>query len=143
MRITKADASHLPGINLLMAPFFQVTIGPEHLGNDSIALVLVVDDQVKGFIWAGLLAGGTEAYIQHYVVDKSLHGKHIGAFMAIEIAERLIDVGIKRAFAHIEDQNLYGINSLTRCLQVGGTLSQSTFKFIEFNPSQVSSIIRK
>lgn len=80
--IKRARPSHLNGINTLLERNGLLPITIDKIYKDSVAIVACMGESVVGFIWLGLMARQTMAYIDHFVVHEDFSGYGVGHALA-------------------------------------------------------------
>lgn len=143
MRIEASNYSQINEINELIQLNHDSLLTEDYLiSDDSIALSLVDEfDKVVGFIWAGLMANRTVAYLDYFVIHPEYRKTKYSLLLVAELTKRLIDGGVQRAISHVEEQNEYAMASAIRQFQFGGQLDSRTFKKFNFYPETTKQAI--
>lgn len=137
MHITHAVPAHLNQINGLLSQNYSLQLTDDHLGSDTLSLVLLNNEKVVGFVQAALMFNKTEAYIDNFVIHPEHQGKQHSVFLLVELAQQLLKLGVKRAWSVVEEQNHFGFAAAVRNFQLGGVMNPSTYKLFNYYPEGV------
>lgn len=99
--VSKAKLGDLPGIRQLMLSHGKFTVDAGHLHYKDLSLVASIDGKIIGFLWLGLMAKGTLAYIDKFCVDPEYAHHKIGSLLAQEAFKHCLQRGVKECFGVI------------------------------------------
>lgn len=136
--IRPAALPDLPGIQKLFSFYEFSPIGEEIL--DDCAFVVEIEREILGFIWAGLMARGTVAYVDHFLIHPSLSRSGTGRNLCKTMVEELHARGCKIVLAHVL-QDRFSFKSLKSCIGVGMQLdARPQFQLIGNVPNMIEVI---
>lgn len=101
--IRRATDQDLPGINRLTHRYRLEPVRSEFINNRDICLVADVGGQIRGYIWAGLMARNTFAYVCGFAVDPEFTGSGIGTQLSRELLRVARMKGVKSFVATVEN----------------------------------------
>lgn len=137
MIIKSAKLEDLPAIQYLMQIYGKMVVGPEHLNKRDIAVQARNDSgELIGFIWCGLMAKNTLAYVDSFVVHPTLAGKGVGTALLLELQKRLSRAGVVKVFGAIKQDEFHD-KSAMNCLKMGMGADNTphTIVFVELQKS--------
>lgn len=91
----------LQGIHRLQDIYGHALLSKEHINRRDVAVVAEDDGMVVGFMYAGLMAQGTVAHIDHVMVDPDYRGKGVVQRMYRKAIWVGYKKGVKEAIGYI------------------------------------------
>lgn len=96
-----------------------MSVGPEHLNKKDIALQARLESgELIGFLYCGLMANNTIAYIDKVAIDPSHTGKGVINAMYKELFKIAYSKGVKSVFGFIRHDE-YHLKSCKAALRMG------------------------
>lgn len=136
MIISKCDKSDLPAIWHLMRKYGdKMVVTEHHINKRDIALQARLESgELIGFVWCGLLAKGTVAYMDKVAVDPDHTGKGVINALYTELFKIAYKKGVKEVIGFVRHDN-YHLKSCKAALKMalGGDKESYTHVFADLN----------
>jgi N-acetylglutamate synthase-like GNAT family acetyltransferase len=134
--IRRANPSDIPAIHSLNRAYALEQMPEEFLNSRDICLVAETGGKVAGYIWAGLMARNTFAYVAGFAVDPTLSKQGIGERLAKELLRVARMKGVKSFVATIK-QDKYHDQCAVNCLKAGAGAAPESCTFITGNTDRM------
>lgn len=138
MIITESRPDHLVQINILLNHGGIPVITPEYLNSDSLALSAFDGDNLIGFLWVGLMASNTVAYIDKFCIHPDYSKKKIGNKLAKEMIKKCKQSGVRECFGVI-GHHKYHEKSAMNALKVAMSGHPHNYTYVEGNINYMAS----
>lgn len=108
MDVRLAHRQDFDAIVSLLNEYGKFTITPRHINHRDISIIAYSPEgQCIGFLWAGLMAGNTVAYIDKFCVKKEFNGNRLGKRMAIRAMQEGVKRGVREVFGIIRQDDYH------------------------------------
>ena len=114
-RATQEDLSQIHGLCL---KYGLESMRPEFINSRDICLVADIGGKIGGYIWAGLMARNTFAYVCGFTVDPQYSKQRVGENLAKELLRVARMKGVRSFVATIK-QDKYHDQCAVNCLKAG------------------------
>lgn len=126
MKLRRVKSEELNAVNKLLAQHGINPIGSEFLNKRDISIGAYDGDKLVGFIWAGLMASDTVAYIDVFTIDPAYANKQLGEKLGNKLRHVVEKKKVNRIFGVIADTGT-GIASCKSAIRIG--LKPSELKY--------------
>lgn len=141
--IRRAVAADLPAIQSLCGMYKAYESMPkEYINGRDLCLVYEEAGEIVGYIWAGLMARSTVAYVGGFVVHPTHSHKGIGAKLARNLLGVARGRGVKSFVAMIKQDDHHD-KSAVACLRTGAGAEPLPCTFIRGNLSFMHSQLKE
>lgn len=100
--IRRAKRADIGRINKLLHSYNVPAIDSSHVNHRDVALVSESEDNINGFLWAGLMRQNKTAYLAYFTVSPEMSKQGVGAALAKECLQLFDKMGVQQAFGIIE-----------------------------------------
>lgn len=131
MIIKPANKQDLPAINYLLNKYGKMSVSDSYINKKDVALqVREESGELIGFIWCGLMANGTIAYIDKFCIDPEYTHRGIGLLLAKYLQQVLHKRKVKSVFGLIK-QDKYHDKSAMNSLRMAMGAHDASYTFVE------------
>lgn len=136
MIISKCTQSDLPAIQYLMLKYGnKMIVTSAHINKKDISLQARLETgELIGFVWCGMLAKGTVAYMDKVAVDPEYAGKGVIHALYKELFKVAYSRGVREVIGFVR-QDQYHLKSCKAALKMalGGDKESYTHVFADLN----------
>lgn len=137
MIYTRAQESHIEGINELLKNSGQAPVlSPDHLKYD-ISVVALDKAKIAGFIWCGLMANKRIGYVDLFTVAPEYAGTGVGRALGYQMVRIAKQKGVECIFATIARDQFHD-KSLNGSMYIGLDPLQIPFTFVVGDVNKMS-----
>lgn len=131
MIVTRCKSADYPAIKHLLSLYDKkMDITRSHLNKRDIALqVRLPTGEIIGFVWCGLMANKTIAYVDKAVVHPAYHHKGVLNKLYLELLSKAYEVGVKDVFAVIKHDE-YHDASAVNCLRMAVGADSDSYTYV-------------
>lgn len=143
--IVRPKIQDLPGIQTLALNRGNMSVGQEHLNRRDIALVAKDASKIVGFLWIGLMAGNSMAYIDKFTVAQNYAGRGVGHALASAALMACKKRGVTEVHGFIRQDASHAASSMNALKMALGadshpyTYVRGQINFIE---AELASLVR-
>lgn len=140
--IRRATPSDLPSLHVLTTKYGLESVSDDFVNTRDICLVFEEDSRIKGYIWAGLMARNTFAYVCGFVVDPQFAKQRIGERLAKELLRVARMKGVKSFVATIK-QDKHHDKCAVNCLKAGAGAAPESCTLITGNLAHMAKSLQE
>jgi len=119
MQIRLARKSDYPAVVELLKEHGKFSVTRKHLNHRDISVIVYADTgECIGYLYCGLMAGNSVAYMDKFTIHSSVNGQHLGHKMALFAVREGLKRGVREIFGIIK-QDAYHDKSAVNALKVG------------------------
>lgn len=130
MQIKKATKDDFPAIHHLLGKYGKFTVSKKHLNHRDISVVAYTDEgECVGFVWVGLMAGNSVAYVDKLCVSPEYARQKVGLKLAALAIKLSVERGVREVFGIIK-QDKYHDRSAMNALRSAIGADQEPYTYV-------------